>query len=143
MPCKYVVVPADVTLLDGDDKPVMKKDGEVETPLVVTFSKALLGVLNHPRLAANVAALKSNNLLKRKLKAAKPGDVLEVPEEDHKRLAAILDDPDKLDEKGQQNGVNVLSSLVGYSPVALPQLVSFFEAWVDAASKPPAESTPA
>jgi len=137
MPCKYVVVPADVAILDGDDKPVMEKDGDTEKPLVATFSGVLLGLLKHPRLAANVAALKSNNLLKRKIKGAAAGDVLEVPEEDHKRLADVLNDPDKLDEKGSQSGVNVLASLCGYTPFALPQLVEFFAAWVDAKEKPP------
>jgi hypothetical protein len=139
MPCKYVVVPADIGLLDDDDQPVMTpaKEGETAAPLTASWAKVMLGLLAHPRLASNVASLKSNNLLKRKIKGATAGAVVEVPDEDWKRLNDILTDPDKLDEKGQQSGVNVLASLVGYVPRALPQLVDFFAAWSDASDKPP------
>ena len=146
MPCKYVVVPADIALLDDDDQPVMApaKEGETPAPLTASWTKVMLGLLAHPRLASNVAALKSNNLLKRKIKGAKAGDVLEVPDEDHKRLADILADPDHLGGEGQQKqmGMNVLASLCGYVPRALPQLVDFLSAWSDAKDRPPAEPAP-
>jgi len=146
MPCKYVVVPADIALLDDDDQPVMApaKEGETAAPLTASWSKVMLGLLAHPRLASNVAALKSNNLLKRKIKGANPGDVIEIPDEDHKRLASILDDADHLGGEGQQKqmGVNVLASLCGYVPRALPQLVDFLSAWSDARDKPPEKPAP-
>jgi len=145
MPCKYVVVPADITLLDDDDQPVVeKKDGEPDKPLTASWTKVMLGLLAHPRLASNVAALKSNNLLKRKIKGAVPGAVVEVPDEDWKRLNDILADPDHLGGEGQQKqmGMNVLASLCGYVPRALPQLVDFLSAWSDAKDRPPAEPAP-
>ena len=146
MPCKYVVVPGNITVLDDDDKPVMEptKNGEPDKPLTASWTKVMLGLLSHPRLSSNVAALKSNNLLKRKIKGAKVGDVVEVPDEDWKRLTSILDDPDHLGGDGQQRqmGVNVLATLCGYVPRVLPQLVDLLSAWSDAKDKPPEPPEP-
>lgn len=148
MPERHITVPADIILLDENDQPVKEpaKEGEEAKPLAASWKQTMLRVLAHPKLTGSTPVLKSHNLLKRKIKASEIGVEFAVPEEDWKRLADVLNNPDDLGGAGQgaQHGVNVLSALTRYAPMALPQLEEFFTAWTDAPSKPtakPAEPT--
>lgn len=106
-------------------------------PYVASWRAIFLKLIEHPRMLANVPALRSHNLLKRKLDAAQVGVTFSVPEEDWARLAGVLNDPDAGLQKVPEIGT--LPALTGIVNVGLPQLEDFFTSWTDAPTKPPAE----
>ena len=144
---KWITPPADVTLLDDDDKPILDaaKDGEERKPATRSFRKIMLGVLNHPRLTGSPKAMKAHNRVRRQVKACVVGVPFSVTDEDHKLVNAVLEDPDYIDESGgrQIRQPTTLASLVGLPGAFLPQLEGVFSAWQDAKAEKPEPPKPA
>jgi hypothetical protein len=144
---KWITPPADVVLLDDDDKPIMSeaKDGEEAKPATRSFRKFMLAVLNHPRLTSSPKQMKAHNRVRRALKACQVGVPFSVTDEDHKLINAVLEDPDYIDETGgrQLRSPGTLAQLMNTRPDLLPQLEGLISAWTDAKSEKPAEEEPA
>jgi len=139
MPERWITPQPDLQLMHPDtEKPVEDATGTVK------WAEIMLRMLAHPKLTGSTPVLKSNNLIRRRLKACQVGIPFPVPEEDWKRLADVLNDPD--DVGGRERAQGALSQLVRLVPAVLPQLEEVFTAWTDAPTKQPEvklESVPA
>lgn len=135
MPERWITPPPDVLIMHPDTGEPAKDPEDEKKQALMAWKRIMLKLLAHPRLTSNLPAIKSCNLLRRKITASEVGVPFSVPEEDWRRLADVINDPDAGVQKIPEIGT--LSSLLGMIGTVLPQLEDFFSAWTDAAPKKP------
>jgi hypothetical protein len=116
MPIKHVIVPTPITLVEPTTKEPLKNDkGEIRPESLKDF---VVKLLFNPNWAENYKAIKSASAIDKAFSSK--GPVVQVAEEDWKRLKDCLENP-----KGGY----------GYHTAVLPQLLPFFEAILHASDK--------
>lgn len=135
MPERFVTPLPDFIIKHPETGEDAKDADDPKRPAVAEWKKIMLRLLDHPRMTANLPAIKSCNLLRRKIRASTVGEPFSVPEEDWQRLVGVINDPDAGLQKVPDEGT--LAVLVRMIRGVLPQLEDYFSAWTDAPSKRP------
>lgn len=120
MPIKHVTVPESILLHDPVTKEELKDEKGVAKPQ--TFSEFIGKLLFNPMWAENYKNIKSARAVDKAFDSAKPGTVVQLAEEDWKRLHDLIENP-----KGGY----------GYHAAVMPQLLPFLDAIMEAKDSTP------
>jgi len=124
MPLKYITIPAAITLLEPTTKDPLKDEKGIVKP--VAFYDFIGKLLFNPKWAENYKAIKAAKAIDRAFEKTQPGAVVQLAEEDWKRLHDLVENP---------------SGQYGYHAAVMPQLLPFLDAIMEAGDKEPTPPT--